>query len=427
MASMTSATAAPRERTHAAPLMTTCRACKSTEMYMFLPLGAHPPANAFLRGDQLSTGAPAYGLNTHACLKCGLIQVPNVIPPDFFREYVYVPSAAETMHEHFGALAAYVARALLRQSRDLVVDIGSNDGLFLSKLNALGVRTLGIEPARNLTEVARAKGVEVVNEYFTPATATSVREQYGPASVIVTTNTFNHIDDLHEFMAGVTTLLDDSGTFIIEVPHAGDLIEKNEFDTVYHEHVSEFTVQSLVDLFAFFDMTVVDIARLAVHGGSMRVFGRRHAAGDSATPAVAEWLDSEARARLFEAATYDAFAQRVEKIRTGLLELLADLKRQGKRIAGYGAPAKGNTLLNYYGIGSETLMYLADRNALKHGLYSPGMHIPVVPAERVLEDQPDYLLILAWNFQDEIIRQQEEFRRRGGRFIVPIPEPRVIA
>ena len=396
-------------------------------MYMFLPLGSHPPANAFLRGEQLSTGAPAFGLDTHACLSCGLIQVPNVIPADFFREYVYVPSAAATMHEHFAALAGSVKKTLLPNPGDLVVDIGSNDGLFLSRLNALGARTLGIEPARNLTEIARGRGVEVYNEYFTPATAAEVRTQYGPATVIVTTNTFNHIDDLHEFMAGVTTLLAEAGTFIIEVPHAGDLIEKNEFDTVYHEHVSEFTVKSLVDLFAFFDMDVVDIERLPVHGGSMRVFGRRRAAGTQVSPVVGEWLDAEKRARLFEAATYDAFAERVKTIRTGLLAMLADLKKRGQRIAGYGAPAKGNTLLNYYGIGPDTLMYLADRNPLKHGLYSPGMHIPVVPAERVLQDQPDYLLILAWNFKDEIMQQQEEFRRRGGRFIVPIPEPQVVS
>lgn len=406
-------------------LMTVCRACRGPRMYMFLALGDHPPANAFLRRDQLDRLEARFALDTHACLDCGLIQVPNVIPPDFFRDYVYVPSASETMHEHFGALASFLRKELASSPNDLVVDIGSNDGLFLWKLKGLGGRGLGIEPATNLAGIARSRGVEVVNEYFTPQVAAAVREQYGAARVIVTTNTFNHIDDLHDFMSSVVTLLDADGTFIIEAPHAGDLIEKNEFDTVYHEHVSEFSVKSLVELFRFFDMRVVDIARLPVHGGSMRVFGRRSAAGTVA-PAVSEWLAAEERAGLFSAETYDAFRRRVHDIKARLLTTLHGLKAEGHSIAGYGAPAKGNTLLNYYGIGTDVLMYLADRNALKHGLYSPGMHIPVVPAERVLEDQPDYLLILAWNFGDEIMRQQDEYRRRGGKFILPIPEPEVV-
>ena len=405
-------------------LMTSCRACLSTRMYMFLPLGDHPPANAFLRADQLERPETRFALDTHACLDCGLIQVPNVIPPDFFRDYLYVPSASDTMHEHFGALASTLQRD--RATKDgLVVDIGSNDGLFLSKLNALGGRGLGIEPATNLTLIARERGVEVVNEYFTPDLAADVRQRYGAARVIVTTNTFNHIDDLHTFMKGIVALLDSDGTFIVEVPHAGDLVEKNEFDTVYHEHVSEFSVKSIVDLYAFFDMHVADIERLPVHGGSMRIFGKRGT--PTAIPAnVAAWLEGETRAGLTLKETYDAFRERVESIRGQLLKMLAELKGQGQRIAGYGAPAKGNTLLNYYGIGPETLDYLADRNELKHGLYSPGMRIPIVPAERVLEDQPDYLLILAWNFGDEIMRQQEQYRSRGGKFILPIPEPAIV-
>jgi SAM-dependent methyltransferase len=406
-------------------VMTQCRACKSGRMHMFLPLGDHPPANAFLRRDQLDEPETMFALDTHACLDCGLIQVPDVIPPDFFRDYVYVPSASDTMHEHFASFAKVVRSDLARGADDLVVDVGSNDGLFLWKLKGLGGRGLGIDPAENLAKIARSRGVEVVTEYFTPARAAAVREQYGPARVITTTNTFNHIDDLHSFMAGVVALLADDGTFIVEVPHAGDLIEKNEFDTVYHEHVSEFSVKSLIDLFAFFDLDVVDVTRLPIHGGSMRVFGRRRA-GSARSAAVGQWLASEERAGLLKAETYDAFAARVQTIRATLLEMLRALKADGRRIAGYGAPAKGNTLLNYYGIGPETLTYLADRNTLKQGLFSPGMHIPVVPAEQVLQDQPDYLLILAWNFGDEIMRQQDEYRRRGGKFILPIPEPVIV-
>jgi SAM-dependent methyltransferase len=329
------------------------------------------------------------------------------------------------MHEHFAGLADAVRSRFLATDDDLAIDIGSNDGLFLSKLRALGARGLGIDPAANLCEIARQRGVDVVNEYFTRKTAADVRAKYGRARVIVTTNTFNHIDDLHDFMGSVATVLDEHGTFVVEVPHAGDLIANNEFDTVYHEHLSEFSVKSLVDLFAFFDMQVVDVQRLSVHGGSMRVSAQRSAVAKPSA-AVQEWLNAEREAGLFEAETYQAFSRRVATIRDRLLEMLADLKANGHTIAGYGAPAKGNTLLNYYNLGSDTLEYLADRNPLKHGLYSPGRRIPVVPPERVLESQPDYLLILAWNFGEEIMRQQEEYRRRGGRFILPIPEPTIV-
>jgi SAM-dependent methyltransferase len=405
--------------------MSACRACKSDHLFMFLPLGSHPPANAFLRPDQLDQPEFSCPLDTHVCLDCGLIQVPNRIPADFFRNYLYVPSAAETMHAHFESLAQRVCGPVVEDPQGLVVDIGSNDGLFLGFVSRLGWRGLGVEPATNLAELARARGVEVVNEYFGRDQAIAIRDRYGSARAITTTNTFNHIDDLHGFMSGVSALLHDQGTFIIEVPHAIDLVEKNEFDTVYHEHVSEFSVKSIVDLFAFFDMIVADVETLPIHGGSMRVFGRRRTA--AASSAVAEeWIRREAESGLFEKDTYIAFSGRVEKIRSDLMALLHGLRRAGKRLAGYGAPAKGNTLLNYYGIGPDFLEFLADRSALKHGLYSPGMHIPVVPAERVLETQPDYLLILAWNFGDEIMTQQAEYQRRGGRFILPIPEPIVV-
>lgn len=393
---------------------------------MFLPLGSHPPANQFVKSEELNGPEPAFPLNAHVCLNCGLIQVPDFIPPDFFRNYVYVPSASETLRKHFFELAKTLVKQFLSSPRDLFVDIGSNDGLFLKGCHDLGARTLGIEPASNLTEIARAKGLEVVNKYFSPETARDVRDQYGPATVIVTTNTLNHIDDLHAFVEGVSILLDAKGVFVIEVPHAVDLVEKNEFDTIYHEHLSEFSVKSLVELFRFFDMEVFNIERLEIHGGSMRVYAQRTGSGREPSPVVAEWLASEDEAALFSEATYDAFSQRVGENKERLLLILKELKQKGKRIAGYGAPAKGNTLLNYYRVGTDYLEFLADKNPLKQGLLSPGMHIPVVPAEKVLAEQPDYLLILAWNFADEIIKQQDEYRRRGGKFILPIPEPIIV-
>jgi hypothetical protein len=410
------------------PERATCRACRGTNLYRFLPLGDHPPANAFVTPAQAAAGPqPAFPLDVSACLDCGVVVVPDMLPPDFFQDYHYVPSASATMHAHFARFAQAVRDRYARGPGELVVDIGCNDGLFLKACADLGMATLGIEPAANIAALARAKGLEIVNEYFGAEMAHGVRARYGPAAVITTTNTFNHIDDLHAFMRGVDVLLADGGTFIVEVPQALTLVEQNEFDTVYHEHMSTFSVTSLAKLYRFFGMRIVQVEELPIHGGSMRVSAQRRPDSAAEVPEVQAWLDLERERGLFEATTYDALAGRVHRIRAELLELLHGLKREGKRLAGYGAPAKGNTLLNYYGIGPELLDFLADRNTLKQGKLSPGMHIPVVSPERILAVQPDYLLILAWNFADEIMAQQEEYRRRGGRFILPIPTPRVVA
>jgi len=242
---------------------------------MFLPLGDHPPANAFLRADRIDQTERIYPLDTYVCLDCALIQVADHLPADFFRDYVYVPSASTTMHSHFREFAGTVNNRLIPSADQLVVDIGCNDGLFLASCKTLGVRTLGIDPASNIADMARAKGLEVFNEYFSVETARTALERWGPAQVITTTNTFNHIDDLHAFVAGVGILLADDGTFIIEVPQALTCVEHNEFDTVYHEHLSVFSVTSLDRLGAFFELEVVEVQELPIHGGSMRVFLQR--------------------------------------------------------------------------------------------------------------------------------------------------------
>lgn len=406
--------------------MTSCRACRGSRLHMFLPLGSHPLANGFLRVDQLAEPEPRFPLDVYTCLDCGLIQVRDNVPAEYFRHYVYVPSASEAMRQHFADLAALVAARFLSSPQALTVDIGCNDGLFLKCLQDRGARTVGVDPATNIVEMARQKGVEVVNEYFHPERARRIREQYGPAAVIVTTNTFHHIGDLDSFTEGVRLLLDENGVFIIEVPHALELIAQNQFDGVYHEHVSQLTVKSFVDLFRRFDLVVFDVERLDVHGGSLRVFARR-ATNDAAPPAAVQaWIAREAQQGLLSASTYDAFRDRVENNRKTLIGMLRRLKREGKRVVGYGASARGNTLLNYCGIGAELLDYIVDRNELKHGLYSPGMHIPVLGAEKILEDRPDVVLLIAWNFADEIMRQQREYARMGGAFILPIPQPRIV-
>lgn len=405
--------------------MNACRACTSEDLYLFLPLGDHPLANGFLTADQLGEPEPTFPLDVYSCLGCGLIQVDDNVPAGFFRNYVYVPSASDAMKDHFGGLARMVARDLLGAPEALVVDIGCNDGLFLTSLQQLGGRTLGVDPASNIAAMARAQGVEVVNEYFDRAVAARIRASHGPASVIVTTNTFHHIGDLDEFTAGMAHLLADDGVAVVEVPHALAIVEENQFDGVYHEHVSQFTVLSVVKLARRLGLEVFRVDPLEVHGGSLRVFLRKPTATGPLAQ-VEAWTSREERHGLLSRSTYDEFGERVDSVKQRLLALLSESLAGGRRIAGYGSSARGNTLLNYFEIGTDVLDYIVDRNPLKHGLYTPGRHIPVLPAETLESAPPDDLLVLAWNFADEILAQQAGYRAGGGRFIVPIPEPRVV-
>lgn len=404
--------------------LTTCRTCLAPEPYLFLPLGDHAPAQMLIRPEDLGNKQPAYPLNAQVCLKCGLIEVADQIPADFFRHYLYVPSGAATMHHHFGEFAGILAA---EAGSDLIVDIGCNDGLLLEACNKRGCKTLGIDPAANITAIANSRGVDVHVSYFDPDVAALIRKDRGPAKVIVTTNTFNHIGDLHSFMKGIVTLLSDDGVFVIEVPRAMELLEKNEFDNVYHEHVSEFSLLSIVKLGEFFDLDVADVHRLPnIHGGSMRIFLRRKAAGHEPAPIVREMLGEEANAGMLDVASYEALVKRVEAIGKELNSMLSDMKAKGLKIAGYGASARGNTLITYFGIGTQYLDFLVDKNTLKHGLYSPNTRIPIKPTKAIEEEKPDVLFVLAWNFFDEIREQQAEFVARGGKFLVPLPTPRLV-
>ena len=405
-------------------LMTRCRACLAEHPYLFLPMGDHPPANSFVRAGDVGKEQPVYALDTQVCLECGLIEVEDQVPEGFFEHYLYVPSGATLMHTHFGGLAEVLKE---KAKSGLIVDIGCNDGLLLSACNKIGCKTIGVDPAANLAEIAKTRGVDVDVGYFTADASEVLVDKYGPASVIVTTNTFNHIGDLHNFMAGVKRWLAEDGFFVIEVPWAKDLLDRNEFDTIYHEHVSEFSLLSLVKLGGFFNLKVVDVHRLNVHGGSMRVFLKHADAVTSIAPIVGEMLAEEREAGMLSEDTYQEFAARIDQVGSDLKAILADCSAKGLKVAGYGAPAKGNTLLNFFQIGPETLDYLVDRNALKQGLYSPGMKIPIRSPEALVDDRPDVLLVLAWNFFDEIKQQQSEFAAKGGKFLVPLPTPVLVS
>lgn len=400
-----------------------CRACDGGHIVDFLDLGVQPLANRYVDPARRDDPEPAFPLHAHVCLDCALIQVPNRVPRDFFRHYLYTPSAADGLRRHLERLADLLSAGGYVPPGGYLLDIGCNDGVLLRACAARGMRVVGVDPAENLIARVRAAGIEVVGDYFGAALARQLHARFGAASVITTTNTFNHIDDLRDFVGGVRELLAAGGVFVVEVPHAADLVEQNEFDTIYHEHLSELSIRSFVELYRACGLQVYDVEMLPVHGGSLRIWGQHAAGTRPETAAVARRLAEERARGLFERSTYDAFRDRVESLRRDLRAQLATLRAAGQAVAAYGAPAKGMTLLAYCGLGPRDVVYVADRSPLKQGRLTPGTGIPIVPPERIATDPPDVLLVLAWNYLDEILVQQADFARAGGRFLVPIPAP----
>jgi hypothetical protein len=402
-----------------------CILCKSPSVEQFLKLGSMALANKFVTSEELSKPDPRYPLQVGFCHTCGHVQLVDIVPPKaMFEDYLYISSASTTLTQHFDDLARTVVERRGLGPDDLVVDVGCNDGTLLKAFRAHGVRTLGVDPAENLAALNQDSGIERLVTYFNPETARQIVEQYGKASVITITNTFPHIQDLQGFAEAVKIVLNAGGSLVIEAHYLVDLLEQGAFDTVYHEHVSYWALGPMMHLFGQHGLEVVNAERLPIHHGQLRVTIQRK--GESApAPAVAQILAMEAAMGVDRFETYQRFAERVQQIRHDLLETLGRLRADKKRIAAYGAPAKGNTLIEFLQLSPDTVEYIADRSPLKQGKYSPGAHIPVVPAERLLQDQPDYVVLLAWNFRDEIFEQQAEYRRRGGKFISPLPEVRV--
>jgi hypothetical protein len=338
-----------------------------------------------------------------------------------FRNYLYVSGTSETIPVHFAAYAREVAQRFVRDG-NLVVEIGSNDGTLLRAFDRKTVRVLGVEPARNIAKIANAAGIPTLDDFFNETTAERIAAEHGRAAAIIGNNVVAHIDDLHGLLRGAQALLAPDGVFVVEFPYLVDLLERRAYDTIYHEHLSYFSVASIVRLTGEYGMRVVDARRVSVHGGSIRLF---ISADGTPSAAVNELLALEDAIRLAQGDPLGAFVADVRRQRTDLRVLLTETRKRA-RIAGYGAPAKGNTLLNYCGIDTSLLDFVVDRSPLKHGLVTPGTHIPVEPPERLLASGIKDALLLAWNFAEEILRQQEQYRASGGRFVIPIPSPRVV-
>ncbi len=405
----------------------TCRACGSRRLWCFIELGPTPLANSFLRSISEFAAERSYPLDLFICRECSLVQLLDVVGPEvLFKDYIYVTGTSGMIAAHNREYSRTVVERLDLGGRDLIVEVASNNGSLLKCFREYGVRTLGVEPATNLAEIANADGVETLNEFFDSSQADIIRSQYGRAKVVIGNNVLAHVDDTKDFLLGCRMLLAEDGLVIIEVPYLRDFVERTEFDTVYHEHLCYFGVNSFISLCDAVGLSIRRIERVAVHGGSIRVYaGRRERFGGHAFQ-VRNMAAEEVASGLTDPATYDRFAERARSIRTELVSLLKRLRSEGYSIAGYGAPAKGNTLLNYCGIDTGLIDFTVDKNVLKVGTYTPGAHLPVLPVSALAERQPDFVLILAWNFADEIIAQESEFRERGGRFIVPIPDPTIV-
>jgi SAM-dependent methyltransferase len=393
----------------------TCRACLSPDLIEVLNLGEMPPANSLLRPADLNKPETRFPLSLRLCRKCGMVQLGHVVPASLlFRSYLFFTSSSDAMSDHFARLMSESADQYVPPG-GLVVEIGSNDGTALASLRRRDVRVLGVDPARNIAVMAAARGVPTVSEFFTEPLAREIARVAGKADLIVACNVLGHIDDLDEVCRGLRTLLAPSGALVLEVPYLGDLVERAEYDTIYHEHLSYFAVRPLNTLLNRHGLKLARVEKFGVHGGTIRCTAVH---GDGAE-AASSWIEREMSQRLSEPQAFEPLARKVTGERAALRRTLADLAAAGKKVIGYGAPAKGTVVLNYCQIGTDLVPAVIDSTPAKQGWHVPGTHQPILPPSAMEQLKPDVLLLLAWNHADEIKRRESAFVQRGGQFITP--------
>ena len=407
-----------------------CRFCGHAIRHTFVDLGMSPLCQTHITSEQLNHMEPFYPLHAYVCERCFLVQLEEFVAPgEIFSEYAYFSSYADSWVEHARQYCELMCERFGVDRSSRVVEIASNDGYLLQHFVTRGVQVLGVEPAANVAEVAIKKGIRTVVKFFGSQTARELVAEFGKPDLLLGNNVLAHVPDLNDFVAGMKALLGEHGVITMEFPHLLELMQHNQFDTIYHEHFSYFSFTTVTEVFRRHGVTLFDVERLPTHGGSLRIYGRQAEDGSKPVSARArELLAVEERFGLQKLETYAAFAEQVRETKRALLEFLIDAKRAGKRIVGYGAPGKGNTLLNYCGIGTDFLDFTVDRNPYKQGKYTPGTHIPILHPDELIKARPDYVLILPWNLKDEILATIGKIvSLKDARFIVPIPRVEVVS
>ncbi len=404
-----------------------CRTCGSTNLTLILDLGKTALANDFLTPEEVPNYKISLPLRVVLCTDCSLVQLADTVDPKvLYSRYAYITSTSRTMDEHLGEQSAHLLATGSLGKGAKILEIASNTGVFLKKFQERGCDVLGVEPATNIAEVAVKTGISTRNEFFNAATARKLRQDWGAADLILGRHVFAHIDDLQDLLAGLEAVSHPKTLVAFEVPYLVDFFEHTEYDTIYHEHLSYIPVRALEALVKNSPFELLRIDHYPIHGGSILFHLRNRSLGSKPHASVAAALEKEKQLKLIEPGAWGPFADRVARIRSELPALVRKLKSEGKRIIGYGASAKGNTLLNTCGITKRELDYIIDNTPFKQNKIAPGSGIPVCPPEKLLADQPDYALLLAWNFAKEIAGRETEYQKRGGQFIVPIPEPKIV-
>ncbi len=405
----------------------TCRSCDTQLKHTFVDLGMSPLCESYVSRDGLNKMEPFYPLHVYVCHNCFLVQLEEYVKvEDIFCEYAYFSSYSDSWLEHAKNYTDMIVERLNLDNRSKVMELASNDGYLLQYFVNKGIPALGVEPAANVAVVAEQKGVPTVVKFFGRTTARELAVEFGKADLIIGNNVLAQVPDLNDFVGGMKIALKSEGVITLEFPHLLQLINQNQFDTIYHEHFSYFSLISVEKIFAGHDLRLFDVEELSTHGGSLRVYACH--ADDEAKPVsdrVKELRKREENAGFYRLEYYSTFAEQVKETKRKLLEFLIKAKREGKSIVGYGAPGKGNTLLNYCGIRTDFIDYTVDRNPYKQGKFLPGTHIPIHDPQKIAETKPNYVLILPWNFKDEIMEQMKGIRKWGGQFVVPIPEVKV--
>jgi hypothetical protein len=399
-----------------------CRLCATQLTHTFVDLGKSPPCESYLSADQLDEGETFYPLHVRVCGNCLLVQLPAYIAAEeIFSHYAYFSSYSDSWVAHAERFVDVAAERLNLTADSFVIEVASNDGYLLQHVVGRGIRALGIEPARNVAEVAIGRGIPTEVLFLSEDVGRTIAKEHGPADLVVANNVLAHVPDIVDFAKGLRALVADHGRVSIEIPHVQRLIEGREYDTIYHEHYSYLSLLTIQRVLGAAGLTVVDVEELPTHGGSLRTWSMPTEHADEPGSAVSGVLSAEDSAGLHSLAGYTGFADKVAAARNDLVEFLINQAREGARVAGYGAPGKGNTLLNHAGIRGDLLPFTVDRNPVKHGKFLPGTHIPIFSVEKIAETRPDYVLILPWNLRDEISRQLAYVREWGGRLVVPLP------